>query len=210
MQFKELIEARRAVNFFDPGKEVSETQLKEMVRLASLMPSSFNLQPWNLIVVRSAEEKAKLRKVAMDQPKITEAPVVLIVLADREGYKAGNPAVERVWESWVKNGYMKEAQKGWFSNACQQLYGASEQRSLAFAAKNAGLFAMGLMLAAQELGIDTHPMDGFDQEGVVKEFSIAANFFVPMLIAVGHFDQRKKLLPRNWRKPYEEVVLSTL
>ena len=40
-------------------------------------------------------------------------------------------------------------------------------------------------------------MDGFDYDGVVEEFSIPNNFFVPMLIAVGHFDKTKTLLPRN-------------
>jgi nitroreductase len=65
------------------------------------------------------------------------------------------------------------------------------------------------MFAAKQLGLDTHPMDGFDHDGVVEEFSILKNFFVPMLIAVGHFDENKTLLPRNWRKPYDEIVIAS-
>jgi nitroreductase len=53
-------------------------------------------------------------------------------------------------------------------------------------------------------------MDGFDHEGVREEFSIPQKFFIPMLIALGRFDEKKTLLPRNWRKPYEEIVFSTL
>jgi hypothetical protein len=30
-----------------------------------------------------------------------------------------------------------------------------------------------------------------------------------MLIAVGHFDETKTLLPRKWRKPYEEIVIAS-
>jgi len=210
MEFKTLMESRRSVNFFDPARPVSEDELKEMVRLAGLSPSSFNLQPWNLVVVRSPEAKARLRKRAWDQPKVTDAPVVLIVCGDREGYKEGNKTVEQVWESWVKNGYMKPEQRGWFMDAIKGLYGADATRSLAFGAKNSAFFGMSLMLAAKELGIDTHPMDGFDHDGVVEEFKIPPNFFVPMLIAVGHFDQTKTLLPRNWRKPYDEIVLATV
>jgi nitroreductase len=209
MDFRQLMEARRSVNFFDPSKPVSEDEIKKMVELASLIPSSFNLQPWSLIVVRSADAKARLRKRAWDQPKVTEAPVVLIVLGDREGSKEGNQTLEQVWASWVRNGYMKEEQRDWFLNACKQLYGG-EVKSLAFGVKNAGFFGLALMLAAKEMGLDSHPMDGFDHDGVVEEFSIAKNFFVPMLIAVGHFDQSKTLLPRNWRKPYDQVVIATV
>lgn len=208
MDFRKLLETRRSVNFFDPNKPVAEGELKQMVELATLVPSSFNLQPWNLIVVRSPDDKARLRKRAWDQPKVTEAPVVLIVLADRDGYKAENPTVEQVWASWMKNGYMKEEQKGWFLDACKNLYGG-DVRSLAFGVKNASFFGLALMLAAKEIGLDSHPMDGFDHDGVAEEFSIPKNFFVPMLIAVGHFDLSKTLLPRNWRKPYDEIVLAT-
>ena len=209
MEFKKLMESRRSVNFFDPAKPVSEEQIRKMVEIASLVPSSFNLQPWNLIIVRSPEDKSRLRKLAMDQPKVTEAPVVLIVLADKEGYKESHPTLERVWLSWEKNGYMKPEQKNWFVEAAGKLYGG-ELMSLAFAVKNAAFFGLALMLAAKEIGLDSHPMDGFDHDGLMKEFSIPRHFFVPLLLAVGHFDQSKKLLSRNWRKPYEEIVLSTL
>jgi nitroreductase len=209
MEFRELLETRRSVNFFDPSKPVSDEQLRTMVELASLIPSSFNLQPYNLIVVRSPEAKARLRKRAWDQPKITDAPVVLIVLADREGYKEGHPAVEQVWASAVRNGYMKEEQRGWFLDAAVNLYDG-DVKSLAFSVKNAAFLGLALMLAAKELGLDSHPMDGFDHDGVMEEFSIPKRFFVPMLIAVGYFDRSRQLLPRNWRKPYEQVVLETL
>ncbi|MCK9431950.1 MAG: nitroreductase family protein [Candidatus Omnitrophica bacterium] len=208
MEFRKLMEERRSVNYFDPAGQVSDEELKKMVALASLVPSSFNLQPWNMIVLRSPIDKARLRKVAMDQPKITEAPVVLILLADEEGYKENNPTVGKVWESMEKKGYMKPEQKGWFLGAISKLYGGDN--SLAFAVKNTAFFGMGLMLAAKELGLDSHPMDGFSREGVMKEFSIPANFFVPMLLAVGRFDQSKKLLERNWRKSYREIVISEL
>jgi nitroreductase len=209
MDFTRLMQERRSVNYFDPAKEVSDEELRKMVGIASLVPSSYNLQPWNLIVVRSAGEKARLRKVAMNQPKVTEASVILIVLADKNGYKGGHPTVERVWESWNKNGYMKDDQKDWFVNAAAKLYGG-DSNSLPFAVKNTAFFGLALMLAAKEIGLDSHPMDGFDHEGVRREFSIPDNFFVPMLIAVGHFDQSKKILARNWRKPYEEIVLRTI
>ncbi|MEZ4565597.1 MAG: nitroreductase family protein [Desulfobacterales bacterium] len=66
----------------------------------------------------------------------------------------------------VKSGAMSHDQREWFDGACQTLYGASDARIVAFACKNAAFFAMGLMLAAKSLGLDTHPMDGFDIDKV--------------------------------------------
>ncbi|MCX5855006.1 MAG: hypothetical protein NTZ24_10670 [Deltaproteobacteria bacterium] len=52
-------------------------------------------------------------------------------------------------------------------------------------------------------------MDGFDHEGVRGAFNIPDNYFVPMLLAVGHFNEKYKPMPPKWRKPYEDIVLVT-
>ncbi|MBU0986010.1 MAG: nitroreductase family protein [Proteobacteria bacterium] len=208
MNFKDLINNRRAVNFFDPAKEVSQELLKEMIEMASKAPSSFNLQPWNLIVLKADEEKKRLQKLAWNQPKVSEAPVTLIVLADRNGWQKGHPTVEHNFSEMVKAGAMTTEQYQWFLDACQGLYGASEERQQAFANKNAGFFAMGLMLAAKSLGLDTHPMDGFDHDDVRREFNIPDNYWIPLLLAVGYFKTDKTLQPPKWRKTYDEIVVN--
>jgi nitroreductase len=152
-------------------------------------------------------QKEKLRKAAWDQPKITDAPVVLIVLGDREGFKKGNAGFEKDFAESVKAGIMKQEQYDWFVNAAISLYGVSSERQLAFACKNAGFFAMSLMLAVKDAGFDSHPMDGFDIDGVRKAFNIPDQYWIPLLLAIGHFDKGKTLLPPKWRKSYNEVVV---
>jgi len=151
-------------------------------------------------------DRQKLRKLAWDQAKITDAPVVLIVLADRDGWKKGHPIMEKNFTEMMAAG-MPEEKYEWYVNACTGLYGTSSQRDLAFACKNAGFFAMSLMLAAKDLGLDTHPMDGFDLEGVRAAFNIPENFWIPCLIAVGYYDYTVTLAPPKWRKSYAEIVL---
>lgn len=207
MDFKDIVNKRRAVNFFDPNKPVSDALIREVVELAAKVPSSFNLQPWSLMILKEAEEKMRLRKLAWDQPKVSEAPVVFIVLADRDGWKKGHPFVEKDFHEMVKAGSMTEAQYEWFLGACLGLYGASPEKQQAFACKNTGFFAMALMFAAKHLGLDSHPMDGFDHDGVRKEFKIPENYWIPLLIAVGHFDEKKTLQPAKWRKAFEETVV---
>jgi nitroreductase len=208
MELKKIMMERRAVNFFDPTRPVSDEDLKKIVETASLVPSGFNLQPWQLLVVKSPGEKERLKAVAQKQPKITEAPVILILLADRNGWKAGHPVFEKVWQNMVDLGYNKPEQRGNTENGIKSLHDGPE-KSLAFAVKNAAFFGMAIMLAAKDAGYDSHPMDGFDHEGVKKAFDIPDNYFVPMLIAIGHFDQTRKLMPAKWRKSYDEIVLKT-
>ncbi len=208
MNFKEITQKRRSINFFDPNKDVEATKILEMVELASNTPSSFNLQPWNLIVLRDREEKEKLKALAWDQPKIVEAPVVFIVLADKNGWQEGHPILEKNWEEFLKAGIMQQDQREWFLGATQSLYNWGAEASLAFAAKNAGFFAMSLMYAATSLGLETHPMDGFDHEAVRKAFSIPDNFWVPLLMAVGYPQPDLELIPPKWRKTYDEIVVS--
>jgi nitroreductase len=207
MDFKEVINKRRAVNFFDPEKPVSDALLSEVVEMAAKVPSSFNLQPWSLMIIKDKKEKMRLRELAWNQPKVSEAPVVFIVLADRDGWKKGHPFVERNFKEMVKAGSMEEGQYDWFINACQGLYGASQERQQAFACKNTGFFAMALMFAAKSLGLDTHPMDGFDHDGVRQAFNIPENYWIPLLLAVGYFDQTKELYPPKWRKTFDEIVV---
>ncbi|WP_022668979.1 nitroreductase family protein [Desulfospira joergensenii] len=208
MNFNDIIEKRRSINFFDPQKDVSQKDLTRMIELAGNTPSSFNLQPWNLMVLRNPEEKERLKKAAWDQPKVAEAPVVLIVLADKKGWQEGHPVFEKNWEKMLEAGSMESAQREWFLNATQSLYNWSPDANLAFAAKNAGFFAMSLMYAATSLGLETHPMDGFDHNGVQKEFKIPDNYWIPLLLAVGYKKKDLELTPPKWRKTYDEIVVS--
>ncbi|MBU0994059.1 MAG: nitroreductase family protein [Proteobacteria bacterium] len=207
MNFNDVLNSRRSVNFFDPDKRVSNELLKSVLDMAAKTPSSFNLQPWSVIVVDQESEKETLKKLAWNQPKVTEAPLTLIVLADRHGWKEGHPFVEKNFQEMIRAGSMQESQREWFKGAREGLYGATPERQLAFAAKNAGFFAMTLMLAAKSKGLDTHPMDGFDLEGVKKAFHIPDNYWVPLLIAVGYFKQGETLMPAKWRKTADELIV---
>jgi nitroreductase len=207
MNYKEINERRRAINFFDTGRDVPGGLLEEMIDMAAKAPSSFNLQPWNLLVLRDPEKRERLRKLAWDQPKVTEAPVVLIVLADRDGWKEGHPTVEQNWKEMLAAGSMTVEKRDWFMNAANSLYGWSNDASMAFAVKNTGFFAMGLMYAATSLGLDTHPMDGFDHEGVREAFNIPDNYWIPLLLAVGYLSPEAQIQPPKWRKGHGDIIL---
>ncbi len=204
MDVIEAIKRRRSINFFEAGKELPDGKIEELLEISNLAPSSMNLQPWEVVVVKTQEMKKVLRKCAFDQPKTEEASAVLILIANP---KAVEVNIGRVLDSWQELGYTKPEVRDTYVGMARKLYDAEESlKRKFFAVKNTALYAMSIMIAAQGLGLETHPMDGFDEDAVKKEFHIPSEKIIPMLIAVGYLRQGITLLPRAFRRKTGEFV----
>src|ERR1700755_1217433 len=75
----ETILSRAATKHYDPNATLNDDQIRELVRIGTSAPTSFHLQNWRFIAVRSPEAKARLRPIAWNQPATTEAAVTFIV-----------------------------------------------------------------------------------------------------------------------------------
>jgi nitroreductase len=204
VEILQAIKERRSINFFDPSRDLPDSIIREILELAGLSPSSMNLQPWRVVVVKDRDRKTALRKCAFDQPKAEEASAVLIMVADPKSVEEN---IDRVLAKWVELGYMTEDKVDAYKGLAGTLYGTEDSLTRKFfAVKNTSLYAMNVMLAAQGFGLETHPMDGFDEDCVKKEFNIPGDKIIPMLIAVGYLKTGIALLPRAYRKRLEDFV----
>ncbi len=202
MNLKQVYEERRSINFFDKNKGLEDGLLKDIINLAVLAPSAFNLQPWEIIAVKSEDAKERLHKLSNSQPKILEAPVTLIIVGNKTGYDESNPT----WQNMLKMlGNDKEKLAG-TQGFAHSLYGTTEENKLKFAESNAALLAMSIMYAAKGFGVESHPMSGMNFEGVRSEFGLSENKTVVMLICLGYLDATKTLYPRAYRRGYDEIV----
>ena len=75
----ECILSRRATKYYDPAISLSDDQIRELVRIGTSAPTSFHMQNWRFIAVRTSEAKARLSPIAWNQPPITDAAVTFIV-----------------------------------------------------------------------------------------------------------------------------------
>ncbi len=73
------------------------------------------------------------------------------------------------------------------------------------ALRSCGIAAQTLMLAAQELGYDSCPMDGFDYDKVGEIIALPENHLVAMFVVVGK--GTKEAYPRGGFIPREDTVL---
>lgn len=204
MKTTEAIKTRRSINCFDKTKTMTKEEIEHLVELASLSPSSFNLQPWEVIAVHDPEHKKVLRQCAFNQPKVEEASVTFIIIANPGAVEQN---IDTILAKQVEAGTLKQENVESTRPMPFKMYGDRDSitRKI-FAVKNASLFAMTLMLAAKGLGLESHPMDGFNSDKVKQEFGIPEEMIVPMLVAVGHPAPDLKLFPRAYRRPVHEVL----
>ena len=193
--FVHVIERRTSVNLFDPSHTLERAQVEELIRLATLSPSAYNLQNWRFVAVHSAEKKAELRRVAQDQAKVTDAAATVIVVGQ---LPTGRELPER-FDALVKAGLMPQAMLEQLGQHAQAFY-QDDQARRDEAVRSAGLAASTLMLAAQAQGLATCPMVGFDPVGVSQSFDLGQNEVPVMLVAIG------RAADGNWpQKPRRAV-----
>ena len=171
---------RRATSHFEPDITVPEEHLNAILRLAAQAPSGYNLQPWRFIVVRDEANRKRLQAAAFGQPKVAEAPVVVIAIGMKEEWKK---RADEVFQEGPKRGFGKpentqkymEGALGFLSTLPMDVW-VNRHTMIAFTT---------LMLAAEAYGFDTAPMEGFDAAAVKKEFAIPDEAEVVALLAIG-------------------------
>ncbi len=82
MEFDEVIKNRRCVRRFDSKKEVTDKQIKEILKAGTLAPSEGNVQPWHFVVVKNDGIKLRLTEAALGQSFIMQAFAVIVVCID--------------------------------------------------------------------------------------------------------------------------------
>ena len=165
----ECILSRSATKYFDPAATLSDDQIRELVRIGTTAPTSFHLQNWRFIAVRSPEAKARLRPIAWDQPAITEAAVTFIVY----GQLADSSVVPERLAPLVEAGVMPANIVTEWEIPARDLYMEYLQRQRDEAVRTGTFGAAAMIYAARSLGLGSTPMIGFDAEAVHREFGLA-------------------------------------
>ncbi|MFB9327688.1 nitroreductase family protein [Paenibacillus aurantiacus] len=179
--FHALISERQSIRSYDPSVSISEEELKELLREATLAPSSSNLQPWRFVVVTDPAVKAELLPIANNQQQVVDAAATVILLGDTEAYKRA----DRIYDLSVEAGMPKEARDAYVPRMKEYYRTMSPETARSVALIDGGLVAMQLMLAAKARGYDTVPMGGFSHEKLIEHFQIPAHLIPVMLISIG-------------------------
>jgi nitroreductase len=197
MNIKEAIEKRRAIKQFDPAHAMGDAEIKQLMSLALLAPTAFNIQNWRFVLVRDPELRKQVRAASWNQAQVTDASLLVVMTAD---LKAWNKQPERYWRNAPKE------TQGYLLPALHNYYNGKDQVQRDEAMRSCGMAAMTLMLAAQEMGYDSCPMDGFDFDAVGKLINLPHDHVVSMFVAIGK--PLQPAFPRGGQLAMEEVVIN--
>jgi nitroreductase len=196
----ETILSRSSTKYYDPTASLSDDQIRELVRIGTTAPTSFHLQNWRFIAVRTPEAKARLSPIAWSQPAITEAAVTFIVC----GQLADASVVPDRLAPLVEAGIMPAKMVPEWEIPARNLYMEFPQRQRDEAVRTGTFGAAAMIYAAHSLGLGSTPMIGFDADAVHREFGLAKDEVPVMLLSVGA--ER----PGNWaqkpRRPVSDVL----
>ena len=196
----ECILSRRATKYYDPAVTLSDDQIRELVRIGTSAPTSFHMQNWRFIAVRSPEAKARLRPIAWNQPPITDAAVTFIVC----GQLADSSVIPERLAPVVEAGIMPENIVPDWEIPARGLYFDHPQRQRDEAVRTGAIGATAMIYAALSLGLGSTPMIGFDAEAVAREFGLAEDEIPVMLLSIGA--ERPGNWPQKPRRPVADVL----
>ncbi len=196
MNVSTAITERRAEKVFDPAFIISDEAANDLLQKAILAPTAFNLQNWRIVQVKDPALRQKIREVAWNQDKVTDASLLFVLCADLNAWFK-EPA--RYWAG------APQMYQDMLIPAIDAYYRDKPQVQRDEAMRSCGLLAMSIMLLGQEQGWHSCPMDGFDFDAVGKLINLPDDHVVSMMIAVGSRSQES--FPRAGKLPLAEVYL---
>ena len=196
----ECILSRRATKYYDPAVSLSDDQIRELVRIGTSAPTSFHMQNWRFIAVRTSEAKARLSPIAWNQPPITDAAVTFIVC----GQLADSSVIPGRLAPLVEAGIMPAKLVPAWEIPARDLYMEYPQRQRDEAVRTGTFGAAAMIYAARSLGLGSTPMIGFEAEAVHREFGLADDEVPVMLLSIGA--ERPGNWPQKPRRPVAEVL----
>jgi nitroreductase len=228
----DLISQRRAVKLFEPV-EISKDLRQQILNAARHAPSSFNLQPYRFYWVQSDVKKATVAKLCLSQKPAETASALIVAVADLkslsvtsqdqlEWMRTSNLAEEKIrdYERKAKIGRIlfKPGPFGIFAAIKWALFRLLNLRMVIgmpplfqqdlfkWATKSTSLACQNLMIAAEALGMNTCPMEGFDNRRLSRYLDLSDRHHeIVMVIALGKKSSDYNE-PPQWRRPLDATV----
>ena len=180
-------EARTANTFSD--EPVTEEQVAAIYDLVKYAPTSMNIQPLRILLVRSPEARERLVEHMSDgnKKKTGTAPLVAVLAYDPEFHEH------------------LPTQFPHFQGA-QAIFKGQDHR-FGTATLNASLQVGYFILGVRAAGLAAGPMTGFDAEAIDKEFFAETGYKTLVVVNIGKPGENA-WFPRNPRLEQDLVVTS--
>jgi nitroreductase len=190
----DAIKNRRSIKSFK-NYQMTKDEINQILESAILSPTSYNIQNWRFVIITKQDLKDQLCSLSYGQRQVAEASLVIILCADLKSW-AKNP--ERYWKN------IPEEPRNSLVKGITQAYTGNPTLEKDQAIRSCGIAAQTIMLAAQSMGYDSCPMEGFDYGKVGKLIKLPDDHIVTMMVVIGK--KAKDAAPRGGQLSLSEVV----
>jgi nitroreductase len=201
-KFFEAMQNRHACKEFDSTKKISSEDLRDILEVGRLSPSSFGMEHWEFLVVQNSDLKAKIREVCWNQVQITSCSELVIVLAKKDDLKPNTPYVK---ELFSRRDYPQDKIDGYLKLYESYMQDKLESRNLFdWARAQCYIASANMMTFASFIGIDSCPIEGFERDKLEALLELNESEFQVALVLP--FGFRLKEAQEKKRLSFERVV----
>jgi len=176
MNTLEAIKKRRSIRNYDPTFKISNEEIEELIKLAMLSPTSYNIQHWKFVVISNSKLRNEIKKAAYDQAQVTDASSLILVVTDIKAWE------KNMFEKW-KN--VPKEIGDFMATSAFDFYLNKEQLQRDEAIRSASFATQTLVLAATAKGFSSGVMIGFDFDKVAELINLPENYVISNFVVVG-------------------------
>ncbi len=200
METQDAIETRRSVHSYT-DEELTRDEITEIFEAVRWSPSSYNLQPWEFVVVDDEEGQEALREDAYGQEHVTDAAAVVVVFGELDR----GAHAERVFGDEAEKGYRSdESARKLVERFAEEPPEGNEE----WVVQSCMIAATTLMYAAWNRGIASCPMGGWDGDAVSETLDVPETWYPVLMLTLGYPDKESDewRRERKMRRSPEEFV----
>ena len=198
---------RYATKQFDPTKLIADDVWETLEDSLVLTPSSYGLQPWLFLIIKSSEIKEQLKPLSWNQNQITDCSH-LVVFAIKKNLTVAD--VDRFIESTATTrGDSVESLSGYRNMIVSDVvHGPRSFQVNEWAARQAYIALGNFMTSAAVIGVDTCPLEGIEPAGYDKVLGLQPEGFATVVAcAAGYRSPEDKYATlAKVRYPKSDVV----
>ncbi|ULQ55136.1 NAD(P)H-dependent oxidoreductase [Flavihumibacter rivuli] len=208
MQYLDALNWRYATKRMN-GEKVPAEKIRNIVEAVRLAPTSYGLQPFNLLVIEDEGLRKKLAPAIYNQPQVTEGSALLVFAA----WKTITPLdVEAYIQNIAQTRNIPAESLADFKNMMLGTINSRSNEQLHQWAARQAYIGLGFatMAAAMEQ-VDSTPMEGFNPEQVNDILGLdEQNLHAVSILALGYRDESNDYLAKapKVRRPAEEFVIN--
>ncbi|MBP6880824.1 NAD(P)H-dependent oxidoreductase [Candidatus Saccharibacteria bacterium] len=211
-EIKKAFLFRHASKDFDRNKKVSDEDFRTIIESAHLSPSSYGFEPWKFLVVQNPEIREKLREQAWGgQNQIPHSSHLVVILARRgqqllpesDYIQSTMRDMQQLPENIIE---MKTQKYG--ETIDRDFMLKTDREKFDWAKRQTYIPLTNMMTVASLLGIDSCPMEGFNESAIDKVLESECGvdldqFGISVMVAFGYRTAEPR--PKT-RYPIDKVV----